>query len=68
MIDTLINGLIGFGAIAVLYMVPSIIAYNRNHNERNAIIVLNIFAGWTVVGWIIAIVWAVTSDIKKKRR
>ena len=33
-------------------------------NNTTAIIVLNLLAGWTFVGWIVAIDWAFTSDTK----
>jgi hypothetical protein len=48
-------------AIALLlYFVPWIVASNRNHPNKTAIVVLNIFTGWTFIGWIIALVWACT--------
>ena len=46
--------------MALAYFLPSIIA----HNKRNAgaIFVLNLLTGWTVVGWVIALVWALTDE------
>jgi hypothetical protein len=41
-----------------LYFVPTIIACYRNHARLPAIVALNIFLGWTFVGWIGALVWA----------
>ena len=49
--------------IIVLYFVPMIVAYKRNHRQGMAITVLNLFAGWTALGWIVALVWACTSDV-----
>ena len=46
--------------LTLCYFLPAIIA----HNKRNsgAIFVLNLLTGWTVVGWIIAFVWALSDD------
>ncbi|HXW17160.1 MAG TPA: superinfection immunity protein [Candidatus Acidoferrales bacterium] len=46
----------------LLYFLPSIIG----HNKRNAagIFLLNFFLGWTFVGWIMALIWACTADVR----
>ena len=46
--------------LALLYFIPSIVAYKRQHHNRSAIIGLNIMLGWSVLGWIAALVWALT--------
>ena len=50
---------IGFvvGSI-VLYFCPTIIAISRNHSNKTSIIVLNLFLGWTIIGWVGALVWS----------
>jgi hypothetical protein len=56
--------LVGFfilAALVVVYFAPWLIASSRHHHNKFAILVLNILAGWTVVGWIAALVWASTS-------
>lgn len=45
-------------AIAV-YCLPAVIADRRDHPQRRALTLLNILAGWTVLGWVGALVWAV---------
>lgn len=50
-----------------LYFVPSFVAHVRDHHNINAIVLLNFFLGWTVLGWIISLVWAATAirkDVK----
>jgi len=42
----------------VIYFVPTFIAARRGHHNQGAIFALNIFLGWTFVGWVIALVWA----------
>jgi hypothetical protein len=44
----------------VIYFIPAIVAHRTEHHNAPAIIVLNLFAGWTVIGWIAALVWAYT--------
>ena len=44
----------------VVYFLPLIIAVNRGHEDRTRIGVLNLLLGWTVIGWIAALVWATT--------
>jgi hypothetical protein len=39
---------------------PAIIASLRRHHNAPAIFVFNLFLGWTVLGWILALVWACT--------
>jgi hypothetical protein len=49
-------------AAAALYLLPSALALARQHRNRDAVIALNVLAGWTIVGWVIALVWAVYKD------
>lgn len=44
------------------YFLPSIIAMFRSKSNTLAIIMLNLFLGWTFIGWIVALIWAVTKD------
>jgi hypothetical protein len=50
----------GFGLLVPLamYFLPSIIALARNKRDTLAIFLLNFFLGWSVIGWIVALVWA----------
>ena len=41
-----------------LYFLPTIVAHRRKKVNVAAITALNVFAGWTLVGWIVALVWA----------
>lgn len=50
-----------FIGMIVLYFVPTIIAVRRKHKSTGGIVALNILAGWTFVGWLIALVWSLSS-------
>lgn len=46
--------------ISLGYLIPMAVAVTRRHPQARAIGVLNIFLGWTVIGWAAALVWAST--------
>jgi Superinfection immunity protein len=46
-------------AFAIAYEVPSIVAYSRQMPNRAQVYVINVLTGWTVIGWIVALVMAV---------
>jgi hypothetical protein len=54
--------LIALIIVAGLYFLPTIVAFNRNRHNKGAIFVLNLFLGWTVLGWVVSMVWAVSSS------
>jgi len=51
--------------IAVLslgYFLPTAVAIGKRRTNTMAIFVLNLFLGWTLVGWVIALVWSVSKE------
>ena len=46
--------------LALLYFLPTIVAASRGHGVA-LILLLNLFFGWTVIGWFIMLVWALVS-------
>lgn len=44
-----------------VYFVPSLVAAGRKHPNSTAIGVLNLMVGWTILGWVVALVWSCTS-------
>ena len=52
-------GMIIFLAVAVaIYFIPNFVATARKHPNANAIFALNLLLGWTVIGWVGALVWS----------
>jgi hypothetical protein len=49
--------LLGLIALAV-YFVPTIIALARHHHQAGMIVILNIFLGWTFIGWVVSLATA----------
>jgi hypothetical protein len=44
-----------------IYFVPSFVAAGRNHRNLGALFTLNLLLGWTVLGWIGALVWSLVN-------
>ena len=52
--------ILAFGMLWLgVYIIPSIVAYSKGTKRRHAICVLNILLGWTLLGWIGALIWAI---------
>lgn len=49
--------------ILAIYFLPSIIG--SKHRNSTSIFILNLLLGWTLLGWIVAIIWAVSNDKKE---
>lgn len=54
---------LGFIFLVLLYFVPAVIAFVRCHRNANSIFVINLFLGWTLLGWVIALAWSVSSNV-----
>jgi hypothetical protein len=55
--------IIGF----IAYWVPTLAANSNRHRNRAAIGMLNLFLGWTVIGWVVALIWADTDNCELDR-
>jgi hypothetical protein len=45
-----------------LYLIPTWAARGCHHKNVTAICALNVLLGWTFVGWVVALVWALKKD------
>ena len=52
-----------FGSGFLFYFLPSIIAAAKSKRDLVSIFVLNLLLGWTAIGWVIALVWALRTDV-----
>ena len=58
----LVGGVVGLtflAAAVAAYFAPWVIAVWYDHRNQKAIGLLNLFLGWTLVGWVVALIWAV---------
>jgi hypothetical protein len=61
------NNVLVFVIWDVVYLLPVwIVLYNR-HRQRMFIAAINLFFGWTVVLWLVTLVWACIPGPKRLR-
>lgn len=58
-------GLTVIAAVLFAYVLPTFVAWRREHHQTAAIFVLNLAFGWTVIGWIAAMIWANTAVVRR---
>jgi Superinfection immunity protein len=52
--------LVGITFSLALLFLPTLVAKSRNHPNVLPIFLVNLLFGWTLVGWVISLVWACT--------
>ena len=45
-----------------VYLFPFLLAAYRRKRNTSSIFVLNLLTGWTIVGWVVALIWAVAYE------
>jgi len=50
--------MIGALLIIVFYFLPFMVALSRNTINKGAVFIINLFFGWTVIFWIVALIMA----------
>ena len=67
MITGTVRIIIGLVLCCTLIFLPSGVALMRRHNNFIPIVLVNVLLGITGVGWIVALIWSFTSNVKEKR-
>lgn len=49
-------GILGF----CIYFLPTFIAFKRKHSSKYGILIINLFFGFTFIGWVISLAWSVS--------
>jgi hypothetical protein len=57
---TVIGVVVALALGVCVYFLPTIVG--RHKRNAGSIFVLNLFLGWTLIGWVVALVWAVSVD------
>ena len=47
------------------YFIPALVAADRKNPNTTAIFILNLLLGWSLIGWVVALVWACSGESKK---
>ncbi|MBN1325876.1 superinfection immunity protein [Candidatus Falkowbacteria bacterium] len=45
-----------------IYFIPTFQAINSHKKNKGAIFALNLLLGWTIIGYIVALIWSLTKD------
>ena len=48
------------------YWFPALLANKRRHRDKGSIFFVNLFFGWTVLGWVIALIWSASGTLRAK--
>lgn len=44
--------------VALVYFIPTIVAFHKKRKNKEIIFIANALLGWTAVGWILIFLWA----------
>ena len=53
------GGLVIVVLLLALYLAPTAIAFSRGHPHAASVLVINLFLGWTLIGWVVALAMSV---------
>ena len=52
--------LLVLAVVFAIYFLPTIVANRSNHHNAAPIFILNLFLGWTLLGWVAALIWSLS--------
>jgi hypothetical protein len=50
--------MLGLLLTLLFYFAPTLVAYVKGHKQRDVILVLNLIFGWTLIGWVLCLIWS----------
>ncbi len=53
--------MVAFTLMLGVYVLPALLAWVMASPHRVAITMLDLLLGWTIIGWLAALIWALTS-------
>jgi len=51
--------------LLIIYFIPTMLACKRGCIAQSQIFLVNLFFGWTAVGWIVALIWANSPNVEE---
>lgn len=48
--------------LLLLVFLPTVIAFNKEHKYSWVILFINVFFGFTFIGWSVALIWSIAGD------
>jgi len=58
----ILPGLILILIAGFFYFLPTVLATSNKKRNAGAVFLLNLLLGWTLIGWIVALVWGACKD------
>ena len=58
-------GLMLIGFALILYFIPTMVVMANHHTHAAGVFLLNLLLGWTLLGWVAALVWAVSKPVQQ---
>jgi len=53
----------------LIYLLPTLVAVQRKHNDSLAIAVMSILTGWLFgITWFIGLIWSMTGNVKQEAK
>jgi len=62
--DPSLAGVIGVIFLVSCYFMPTIVALVRDKRGAGSVALVNLFLGWTVIGWFFAFMWSWTGKTR----
>ncbi|WP_186580226.1 superinfection immunity protein [Aquibacillus kalidii] len=59
-------GILPLLLLGLIHFIPTIVAIQRKKGNRVSIIAINVFFGWTLIGWLIALYLACRKELGNK--
>jgi len=50
--------------LMAFYFLPSLVAWSRRCTAGAGIVIVNLFLGWTFIGWVVALAWAASGKTR----
>lgn len=54
--------------LVVISLIPAMVAYARGSLHVLPILILCLFLGWTILGWVGALIWAIMSPVRPMKK
>ena len=52
-------------ALGIIYFIPTIRAYRVKHRQKDPIFLINLTLGWSIIGWLVALIWSFSAQDTK---
>jgi hypothetical protein len=49
--------------VVALYLLPTIVGVVRRHHNLGSIVIVNVFLGWTFLGWVVALALSMSATV-----